>query len=95
MEHTEHRHTEQTIGYFTATVSVDSFVVGKQVRDVMWPNSLVILNIKTENIDSLDNDGERRLYANDKISFKCRYYDKKELFENIQHLVGKDHEIEE
>lgn len=95
MEHTEHRNTKPTIGYFTATVSVDSFVVGKQVRDVMWPNSLVILNIKTENMDTLDNDGERRLYANDKISFKCRYYDKAELFENIQHLVGKDHEIEE
>lgn len=97
MEHREHKNKERTIGYFTITVSENSFVVGKHVRDIMWPHSLVILNIKraNENLDKLDNDGERKLYANDKVTFRCRYYNREELLENIQYLVGTEYEIEE
>ena len=71
-------------------------MVGKTVRDIMWPHSLVILNIKraNEEVDKLDNDGERKLYANDRISFRCRYYDKDELIKNIEYLVGNKPEIE-
>ena len=84
MEHREHKNKERVIGYFTITVSENSFVVGKHVRDIMWPHSLVILNIKrtNENLDKLDNDGERKLYACDKVTFKCRYYDKEDLFKS-------------
>ena len=97
MEHKEHVGKERQIGYFTVTISENSFVTGKAVRDVMWPNSLVILNIKRANdpSDKLDNDGERKLYAGDTVSFRCRYYDKEELFKDIKNLVGKDFEIEE
>jgi hypothetical protein len=70
-------------------------VTGKAVRDIMWPNSLVILNIKSANetSDNLDNGGERKLYGEDQITFRCPYYDKEELFKDIYNLVGRDHSI--
>ena len=95
MEHKEYEGKEKIIGDFTVTVSKNAFVAGKQVRDVMWPHSLVILNICRTNDaqPDLDNGGERKLYADDVISFRCPYYDKEELFNEIYYLVGKDHQI--
>ena len=96
MEEEQNKDKIRKIDYFSLTVSEGSFVVGKAVRDVMWPQSLVVLNItrKNETIEKLDNDGERKIYANDKIIFKCRYFDEDELFNNMYDLVGRDYPIE-
>ena len=95
MEHNEYHGKERKISDFSVTISSNSFVSGKAVRDIMWPNSLVILNIKSasESEDNLDNGGERKLYAEDIITFRCPYYDKEELYKDIYNLVGKDYEI--
>ena len=95
MEEEEYKNKVRKIDHFTMTVSEGSYVVGKTVRDVMWPQSLVVLNITRENetMEKLDNDGERKIYAKDKIIFKCRYYDEEELFNNIYDLVGSDYPI--
>ena len=97
MEHNEYHGKERIIGDFSVVISSNSFVTGKTVRDIMWPNSLVILNIKSANEtgDNLDNGGERKLYGEDVITFRCPYYDKEELYKDIYNLVGKDHDIVE
>jgi hypothetical protein len=97
MEHNEYHGKERIIGDFSVVISSNSFVTGKAVRDIMWPNSLVILNIKSANEtgDNLDNGGERKLYGEDVITFRCPYYDKEELYKDIYNLVGKDHDIVE
>ena len=95
MEHKEYEGKEQIISDFTVKISHNAFVAGKQVRDVMWPQSLVILNIKRANddVDNLDNGGERKLYAEDVITFRAPYYDKEELYKDIYNLVGSEYEI--
>ena len=56
MEEDHHKGKVRTISHFELKVSENSFVVGKAVRDIMWPNSLVIISIKRdhENLDKLE-----------------------------------------
>lgn len=95
MEEEHHKGKERKISHFELKVSENSFVIGKTTRDIMWPNSLVILSIKRdhENQDKLDNDGERKLYANDTLIVRCRYYEEQKLIRQMQSLVGDKHEI--
>ena len=97
MEHREHKGKERKTSHFTLKVSQNSFVCGKAVRDIMWPNSLVVLNIKNPNEleGKMDNDGERKLHVEDEVTIRCSYYDKEELFKEIKNLIGQDFEIVE
>lgn len=95
MEEEEHNIADKKIDHFEVVVSPNSFVVGKTVRDIMWPNSLTILSIKRtgEDFDKMDKDGERKLYAKDTVVFRCRYYDETKLYNQIKDLVGTEYEI--
>lgn len=95
MEKEHHKDKVRQISHFELKVSENSFVIGKSVRDIMWPNSLVIISIKRdhENEDKLDNDGERKLYANDTLIVRCRYYEEQKLIRQMQSLVGEKYEI--
>ena len=95
MEEDHHKDKVRHIDHFELKVSENSFVIGKAVRDIMWPNSLVIISIKRdhENLDKLDNDGERKLYANDTLIVRCRYYEEQKLIRQMQSLVGEKYEI--
>ena len=81
---------EETVEYCTVIVSENSFVVGKSIRDIMWPHCLVLLKIErcSENYEKLNSDGETKIYANDKISFRCAFSNEKEFLEDIYSLVG-------
>lgn len=83
--------------YFNMTVSQNAFVVGKTVRDVLWPYYCVVLNVKhrQKNNDSSYNDGEKRLYPGDKLTARARYYDIDEIKKDLSSLVGTDFEITE
>lgn len=84
-----------TIAYFEMKVSPGAFVVGKPIRDILWPASSVVVSVTHAHNQSTDtdNDGEKHLYVGDTLVLRSRYYDKDEICALLASLVGKDHEI--
>ena len=84
-----------TIAYFEMQVSKGAFVVGKPVRDILWPASSVVVSVTHAHDQNLgtDNDGEKHLYVGDKVILRSRYYDRNEICQLLERLVGQDHEI--
>lgn len=85
------------ISSFTLTVSRNAFVVGKAVRDVMWPHTSIITSIThidSDILEEMDDDGEQRLYTGDKVTIRACYYDREEILTLLRGLVGTEHEIE-
>ena len=86
---------EPMIDYFEMKVSDNAFVIGKAIRDVMWPNASAVISITRANKSQkdMDNDGEKKLYAGDTIVMRSRYYDESEIKKQLCGLVGSDYEI--
>ena len=80
---------------FEVKVSSGSFVVGKSVRDVMWPASSIVETISREesNKKDMDNDGEKKIYPGDTLTIRARLYDEEAVKAQLYTLAGKDHEI--
>ncbi|MBO5870308.1 MAG: chloride channel protein [Clostridia bacterium] len=95
MEHIQNQGKEPIIAHFEMTVSHNSFVVGKAVRDIMWPSSSVVVSIKRadETKKDMDNDGEKKLYVGDTLVLRAKFFDEDEIRKLLVGLVGKDHEI--
>lgn len=83
------------IAYFELHVSKGAFVVGKPVRDILWPASSVVVSVTHAHNQSTetDNDGEKHLYVGDTVVLRSRYFEKDEICPLLQSLVGSDHEI--
>ncbi len=83
------------IAHFEAKIAPDAFVIGKAVRDVMWPNSTVVVSIKREDqsSDDMANDGEKKLFAGDTLVLRSRYFDEDEIVGLLHGLLGKDSDI--
>lgn len=83
------------IGYFEMKVSEGSFVIGKAVRDIMWPPSAVVVSVSRadDSKKDMDNDGEKKLYAHDTVMIRTKFYDEKDLVSSLSALVGNDYEI--
>ena len=92
-----HHGKEMKISRFTLVVSQNDFVVGKAVRDIMWPHTSVIESISHADSDVLEemDDGEQRLYAGDKVTIRAAYYDKEEILSLLVGLAGDDVIVEE
>lgn len=100
MERMEHEQTAgktPKISCFELKVLPGSFVIGKAVRDVMWPPSCVVLSIKRaeKNNADTDHDGEKKLYEGDTVIVRARFYEEDELKKLLLGLVGKNQEISE
>jgi H+/Cl- antiporter ClcA len=95
MEHEQNEGREAKISCFEMKVSENAFVVGKTVRDIMWPSSSVVIGIKRaeEKKDDMDNDGEKKLFVGDTVILRARYFDEEELKNLLFGLVGKEFEI--
>lgn len=83
------------IGRFEVRVSPDSFVIGKAVRDILWPHSAIVTAITREGADapSMDNGGEKKILEGDTLIIKVTYYDEEELRARLIGLVGDAHKI--
>ncbi len=97
MEQTQNAGREPRIACFELKISRGSFVVGRTVRDVMWPASSVVLGITRakETDEDMDHDGEKQLFAEDTLILRARFYDENELKRQLYSLVGSDYEIRE
>lgn len=80
---------------FKMCVSDNAFVIGKAIRDIMWPATSVVLSIlhADEDHGDVDHDGERKLFAGDTLIVRVRCYDEAEMRETLAELVGTAHEI--
>ena len=92
MEHAQNKGKQPEIAHFTMKVTENAFVVGKTVRDVMWPHSTVVLSIKRAEAknEDMDNDGEKRLYVGDTLVVRAKFFDEDELKNHLKGLVGEN-----
>jgi CIC family chloride channel protein len=73
----------------TFTVSENAFVVGKEIRDVFWPNSCVVISFER----LPENFGKPKIAAGDIITVRYSTYDLFATAEELKALVGEDSEI--
>ncbi len=80
---------------FEAQISEHAFVIGKSVRDIMWPHGSIITAIirADRNKRMMDDEGEKKLYVGDTIVFHVQLYDEDEVTEYLYDLVGREHEM--
>lgn len=69
------------------TVTPDSFVVGKEIRDILWPPSCIIFSV--ERTSHLHTHGNMGLGEGDVLHIHCRTYDPDETLRSLEALVGK------
>ncbi len=95
MVETQNHGKTARIARFEITVSEGAFVVGKTVRDILWPASSAVIAVRRadESVDDMDNDGEKRLFVGDKVRIRVRFFDENEVRALLSGLVGSDHEI--
>ncbi|MBQ7408340.1 MAG: chloride channel protein [Clostridia bacterium] len=71
------------------TVKQNSFVVGKSIRDILWPNNLFVLSIKKNNGNTrVDQRGETTISAGDKLHVRFSSYNVESTHDELQALVG-------
>jgi len=97
MTEAHHHGKQMKISRFTLLVSPGDFVVGKSVRDIMWPHTSVIESISHAGSHVLEemDDGEQRLYAGDRVTIRAAYYDKEEILKLLLGLAGDDVIVED
>lgn len=68
-----------------------SFAIGKQVRDLLFPNGLVVLSFKREKKKNAEVDayGEKVLRPGDELHVRYSTYDHTETLREIEAIVGK------
>jgi len=97
MEHAQNGGKTPRIAHFKMKISENAFVIGKAVRDIMWPPSSVVISITRadDTRQDMDNDGEKKLYGGDTIIVRTKFFDEAELIKQLQGLVGDEAYIEE
>ena len=95
MEKKQNKDKVARILRFETKISHGSFVVGKAVRDVLWPASSVVTSITRSGAEEkdMDHDGEKKLYPGDTIVLRVKTYDEEEIIAELEGLVGRDFEI--
>lgn len=79
---------------FKLKISADSFAAGKTVKNILWPNrSSIVGIIKAENdFCETDNNGEKKLNADDTVIIKEDFFDEHILKEQLRSLAGSEPE---
>lgn len=97
MEHAQNQGKVPRIACFKMKVADGAFVIGKTVRDIMWPPSSVVVSITRadETRQDMDNDGEKRLFEGDTVIVRSKFFDEADVRKQLCGLVGREVEIEE
>ena len=67
----------------------NSFAVGKQIRDIMWPSNLFVLSVKKADRDAeVDVHGGKQLQAGDILHVRYSTYDETETKKELSAIVG-------
>jgi H+/Cl- antiporter ClcA len=73
------------------TVKDGSFAVGKQIRDIFWPNNLFVLSVKFATRDhvEVDEHGGKAIRANDVLHVRYSTYDPQKTLDELLAIVGE------
>ncbi len=79
------------------TVQAGSFAIGKQVRDILWPNNLFVLSVKraAQSGGVVDQNGEKYLHAGDELHVRYSTYDRAATREELSTIIGPQMYAEE
>ena len=96
MEEDQNHGKSAEVARFYVKVSHGSFVIGKAVRDILWPRSTIVTGIirEGESALSMDNGGEKKMYEGDTLLIKSEFYDEEDLLRRLTNLVGTEYPIE-
>lgn len=70
------------------TVNKNSFVIGKELRDILWPNSCVVVAFKRAQISK----NSASISEGDVITVRFVTYNPEETVKELKHLVGEQSE---
>lgn len=95
MEEHENAGKTYTENLFEITVSHGAFVIGKTVKDIIWPVSTVVLSVRNaeQGKKSIGNVAEKVLFAGDTIVLKANYSDENKIKNELHGLVGTEYTI--
>lgn len=73
------------------TVQEDSFAIGKQIRDIFWPNYLFVLSVQHNDSqnESSKADGGKELRVGDILHVHCTTYDEKQTMSELEAIIGE------
>ncbi|MBQ4599803.1 MAG: chloride channel protein [Clostridia bacterium] len=79
------------------TVKAGSFAVGKQIRDILWPNNMFVLSVKRETQSGavMDEHGEKYLHVGDELHVRYSTYDRAATRAELSAIVGEQQYAEE
>lgn len=67
-----------------------AFAVGKSVRDILWPaNTKVTAIVADDKVKRMDDDGEKKIHAGDKVTLFSQTYDEEMTRRELDDILGK------
>lgn len=78
--------SEAESGELTVLIAPASFAVGKELRDIFWPNGVFVESVHGERKSHL-------LGENDRLILRYTTHDKKKLLQELQAITGDQHLI--
>ena len=68
-----------------------AFAIGKQIRDIFWPNNLFVLSLKHDETKSaeLDEHGGKAIREGDTLHVRYSTYDEESTTEELLAIVGE------
>lgn len=73
------------------TVSEKAFVVGKSVRDVLWPANTKVSGIVSGNSEKkMDDDGEKKVHAGDRVTVFGQTFDEEATQKELSDILGDE-----
>lgn len=84
----EHEGKERCIYDLSLTVQADAFVIGKEVRDILWPPECVVLAVHHDS-GHHSHGNHSAIHAGDVLDLHFASYDKERTMNMLYDLVGE------
>ena len=84
----EHEGKERCVYDVSLTVQADSFVIGKETRDILWPPECVVLAVHHDS-GHRSHGGHSGIHAGDTLDLHFASYDKERTMNMLYDLVGE------
>lgn len=72
------------------TVMPNTFVIGKSIRDILWPSNLFVLSVKPdEKKEIIDKDGDKHIHEGDTLHIRFQTFDLEATKQELFCLIGE------
>ncbi|MDE7454782.1 MAG: chloride channel protein, partial [Clostridia bacterium] len=80
---------QHTIVELQYVVGDAGFAVGKSIRDVLWPANTKVTHVEAgDRVKRMDDDGEKKIYAGDKLTLITQTYDLSATKKELHDILG-------